>query len=364
MCLSRGGVGSTLVCGACLRTELAPLRSKLQHMDQLLPWLQLRCRQAYRDGERAVAGRRALQVAQAESLGLEATLRELGALIAAERIKAAAERRRLVERSKLADRGQAALAARRAEFAAVRRAVHDGRRILESSPWRRAVESFALFPIQHVSPPSSKGSSLRGVAAIVGLPLPNVGSAVLASSSLPRSVCRAALAAAAQLVASVAAALRVDLPHPLSSRLDASGAAAVDERPTRHRRRYALAPPEAAASKPDHDAFATALHLLQNNVTHVCVKAGVPASDLWPAEAILLNLIVLRDRARDELAKSAGNDKLLQELPHATASSSDAAPDDDTDEPEASAPSPDDDNDDWIFLAASKPSFGVTNAPR
>ncbi|VEU45160.1 unnamed protein product [Pseudo-nitzschia multistriata] len=38
------------------------------------------------------------------------------------------------------------------------------------------------------------------------------------------------------------------------------------------------------------DDFAIALQLLQNNVLTLCIRAGVPVSKLWPAEAMLLNL--------------------------------------------------------------------------
>lgn len=40
--------------------------------------------------------------------------------------------------------------------------------------------------------------------------------------------------------------------------------------------------------------FAMGIHLLQNNVIALSVKAGVPVSALWPAEAILLNLHSLK----------------------------------------------------------------------
>ena len=40
----------------------------------------------------------------------------------------------------------------------------------------------------------------------------------------------------------------------------------------------------------NQDEFAIALQLLQNNVMVLCIRAGVPVSKLWPAEAMLLNL--------------------------------------------------------------------------
>jgi len=38
------------------------------------------------------------------------------------------------------------------------------------------------------------------------------------------------------------------------------------------------------------DDFAIALQLLQNDIITLCIRAGVPVSKLWPAEAMLLNL--------------------------------------------------------------------------
>ena len=48
----------------------------------------------------------------------------------------------------------------------------------------------------------------------------------------------------------------------------------------------------ALSSKAMHqgDDFTIALQLLQNDVITLCIRAGVPVSKLWPAEAMLLNL--------------------------------------------------------------------------
>jgi hypothetical protein len=43
----------------------------------------------------------------------------------------------------------------------------------------------------------------------------------------------------------------------------------------------------------NQEDFAIALQLLQNNVIVLCIRAGVPVSKLWPAEAMLLNLHAL-----------------------------------------------------------------------
>ena len=174
--------------------------------------------------------------------------------------------------------------------------------VFERSTWQRVLRIFALFPIEYSSPKPLRGS-LRGVMTVVGLPLPN---ALSAASQLPSAVCRAALAAVARLSASVALELRVTLPHPL--RTDGrDGAAVVDDRPAPPAHRYKLLPPRA---RDEADDFATALQLLQNDVTHLCVKAGAPPDALWPAEALLLNLATLRDAAHANVAAeySRGDD--------------------------------------------------------
>lgn len=52
--------------------------------------------------------------------------------------------------------------------------------------------------------------------------------------------------------------------------------------------RYSL-----AASVMAEDQYATALQLLQNDVVILCIRAGVPVGELWPAQAVLLNLQAL-----------------------------------------------------------------------
>ena len=61
---------------------------------------------------------------------------------------------------------------------------------------------------------------------------------------------------------------------------------------------YTLIPPgwtgaPTRARSPEDD-FATCMQLLQNNVVALCIRAGVQVSEMWPAEALLLNLDLLR----------------------------------------------------------------------
>jgi len=81
---------------------------------------------------------------------------------------------------------------------------------------------------------------------------------------------------------------------------------------------YALIPPgwagapvrSSASSLPDglspDDEFATGLQLLQNDVIALCIRAGVQISDMWPAEALLLNLDLLRIHLQKEHADEQG----------------------------------------------------------
>jgi hypothetical protein len=64
--------------------------------------------------------------------------------------------------------------------------------------------------------------------------------------------------------------------------------------------RYALS---AAATQTASDEFAIALQLLQNNIVALCIRAGVPVTALWPAEAVLLNLHALQVYCREQLDK-------------------------------------------------------------
>ena len=65
-----------------------------------------------------------------------------------------------------------------------------------------------------------------------------------------------------------------------------SAVLAEDQSPTSSK--FAL-----SAEATNQEDFAIALQLLQNNVIVLCIRAGVPVSKLWPAEAILLNLHAL-----------------------------------------------------------------------
>ena len=55
---------------------------------------------------------------------------------------------------------------------------------------------------------------------------------------------------------------------------------------------YKLCPPTSKQEEEEH--FSIGLQFLQNDIIALCIKAGVSVDDLWPAEAILLNLHSLK----------------------------------------------------------------------
>jgi len=59
-----------------------------------------------------------------------------------------------------------------------------------------------------------------------------------------------------------------------------------------------------SAEKSQQDEFAIALQLLQNNIIALCIRAGVPVSKLWPAEAVLLNLQALYVYCQEQINES------------------------------------------------------------
>jgi hypothetical protein len=55
-------------------------------------------------------------------------------------------------------------------------------------------------------------------------------------------------------------------------------------------------------STTDPDAFGLALALLQNDILVLCLRAGVPIPQLYPGEAILLNLYALKLYCLEQVA--------------------------------------------------------------
>ena len=84
----------------------------------------------------------------------------------------------------------------------------------------------------------------------------------------------------------------------VANRIRHSAAAVIWESSNGTGGEYSLIPPgwTGAPVRPrsPEDDFATGLQLLQNNVVALCIRAGVQVSDMWPAEALLLNLDLLR----------------------------------------------------------------------
>lgn len=81
-------------------------------------------------------------------------------------------------------------------------------------------------------------------------------------------------------------------PQQVRERIFRSQTALLAENESAESSTYALQPPSDKDS--DNDSFGIALQLLQNNVVALCIRAGVPVTNLWPAQAVLLNLHALQ----------------------------------------------------------------------
>ena len=57
----------------------------------------------------------------------------------------------------------------------------------------------------------------------------------------------------------------------------------------------------------DGEEYNTALQLLQNNIVALCIRAGVPAQSLYPAEAMLLNIHALIQFCEEQLQQKPSN---------------------------------------------------------
>lgn len=77
-------------------------------------------------------------------------------------------------------------------------------------------------------------------------------------------------------------------PTLVQRRIQHARCAILAEDASNHSSLYALSDAVMA-----EDEFATALQLLQNNLVALCIRAGVAVDQLWPAEAVLLNLHAL-----------------------------------------------------------------------
>ena len=58
---------------------------------------------------------------------------------------------------------------------------------------------------------------------------------------------------------------------------------------------------ELSHSQMNDENFAIGLQLLQNDAVALCIRAGVPVANLWPAQAILLNLHALDNYCHEQV---------------------------------------------------------------
>ena len=83
----------------------------------------------------------------------------------------------------------------------------------------------------------------------------------------------------------------------VSTRIYHATAAVIAEDQSSSSSKYAL-----TAEAMNQEDFAIALQLLQNDVSVLCIRAGVPISKLWPGEAMLLNLHALDVHIEKQIA--------------------------------------------------------------
>jgi hypothetical protein len=228
-------------------------------------------------------------------------------------------------------------------------AVEEARTRVRTLRFQWALQAFRMHRLQvdDVEPRSSESTSRRttvsGIGKIGGLPLPHAGPELF--GVLPPDELQSALRLVASLTSLVARCLGILLPHPVllrppgsscgggdsediaacrskddqllkqqdvaSSvqslrREGGSGRPSMDPAQVEKRLRHAVSAVLAedqsdnnpstyalAADKMHRDEFAVALQLLQNNVVALSIRAGVPVDNLYPAEAVLLNLHAL-----------------------------------------------------------------------
>ena len=87
----------------------------------------------------------------------------------------------------------------------------------------------------------------------------------------------------------------MDSSSQLSLRIHHATAAVLAEDNSPSSSKFAL-----SAEVMHQQDFAIALQLLQNNIMVLCIRAGVPVGQLWPGEAILLNLYQLDQYCQEQ----------------------------------------------------------------
>jgi hypothetical protein len=233
-------------------------------------------------------------------------------------------------------------------------ALEEAKAMVRVRRFQLAIQVFDMHKLQvgEEQSISSRQRHARGIGKLGGLPLPHAGPELY--GVLPPQELSSALRLVASLTSTVAQCLGIVLPHPiLLQRGNSKGGRDIietcvpkpfeavestvepsttlmssisslwtkktvtpaptlldDQMPPsmdrdavverlQHARHAVLAENESrnscnyvlSASNPDE--FAIGLQLLQNDVVALCIRAGVLIEDLWPAEALLLNLQAL-----------------------------------------------------------------------
>lgn len=142
-------------------------------------------------------------------------------------------------------------------------------------------EASLLFPENDDTMPSDPlGSSTSSLVAMAGRATRTALSSAIGSSTAQRQWSSAR-------ESHVSAPPSMD-PDKVSKRIKHSAAAVLAEDQSKNSSLYVL-----SGQSINEDQFAIALQLLQNDVVALCIRAGVPVANLWPAEAVLLNLHAL-----------------------------------------------------------------------
>jgi Vacuolar sorting 38 and autophagy-related subunit 14 len=233
-------------------------------------------------------------------------------------------------------------------------ALEEAKAMVRVRRFQLAIQVFDMHKLQvgEEQSMSSRQRHARGIGKLGGLPLPHAGPELY--GVLPPQELSSALRLVASLTSTVAQCLGIVLPHPIllqrgkskgggdiietcvakpveaadsivqpSTTLMSSISSLWTKKPAtrapnllddqmppsmdrdtvaerlQHARHAVLAENESrnscsyvlSASNPDE--FAIGLQLLQNDTVALCIRAGVLIEDLWPAEALLLNLQAL-----------------------------------------------------------------------
>ena len=213
---------------------------------------------------------------------------------------------------------------------ALRHAIYHSQTRVRTLRWHYCLRLFELYRLQ-VEQPKSRNTILSGIGKIAGLPLPHAGPELY--GCLPQPELTSALRLVASLVHYCARCLALPLPHPIllqpvfdnmnhtgdiiettasspTNHLEPREPLSMEPSKVKQRVKHSFAavlqeqPHGGSQYSLDNDKNEIALSLLQNDIMGLCIRAGVSIADLWPGEAILLNLHALSRQAKAHVGVS------------------------------------------------------------